>query len=231
MQLTSELAPRLTGLGVFSERATRDHTGSPLREEIPRRAYGGRLEEVQGQSGITAWAWPRIVNILVRELVLSKMATVDNREGQDDPESEDEVYEVVDLTEYARRHQWWSRVFGNNSGPIAEKYSVATQIAMGGVTGWCAGYVFQRVGKIAATAVGGGFLLLQIANHSGYVQVDWKKVEKDVNKAKKHLKKRADKAVPEINTFIEEVKATDFIKRNIVMSSGFVGGFFLGLAS
>ncbi|KAL7369675.1 hypothetical protein ABVT39_005213 [Epinephelus coioides] len=161
------------------------------------------------------------------------MATVDQREGQDDPESEDEVYEVVDLTEYARRHQWWSRVFGNNSGPIAEKYSVATQIAMGGVTGWCAGYLFQRVGKIAATAVGGGFLLLQarIANHSGYVQVDWKKVEKDVNKAKKHLKKKANKAAPEINTFIEEVKATDFIKRNIVLSSGFVGGFFLGLAS
>lgn len=46
----------------------------------------------------------------------------------------------------------------------------------------------------------------QIANHSGYVQVDWKKVEKDVNKAKKHLKKKANKAAPEINTLIEEVK-------------------------
>lgn len=46
----------------------------------------------------------------------------------------------------------------------------------------------------------------QIANHSGYVQVDWKKVEKDVNKAKKRLKKKANKAVPEINTLIEEVK-------------------------
>ncbi|KAJ8358004.1 hypothetical protein AAFF_G00044830, partial [Aldrovandia affinis] len=68
----------------------------------------------------------------------------------------------------------------------------------------CSGYLFQRVGKIAATAVGGGFLLLQIANHSGYVQVDWKKVEKDVNKAKKHLKKKANKAAPEINSFIEE---------------------------
>ncbi|KAJ0062422.1 hypothetical protein NL108_012109, partial [Boleophthalmus pectinirostris] len=75
----------------------------------------------------------------------------------------------------------------------------------------CAGYLFQRVGKIAATAVGGGFLLLQartlsfqIANHTGYVQIDWKKVEKDVNKAKKHLKKRANKAAPEISTFIEE---------------------------
>ncbi|XP_047432788.1 uncharacterized protein LOC125000985 isoform X3 [Mugil cephalus] len=65
------------------------------------------------------------------------MATAEQREaGQDDPESEDEVYEVVDLTEYARRHQWWSRVFGSNSGPIAEKYSVATQLMMGGVTGW-----------------------------------------------------------------------------------------------
>lgn len=38
------------------------------------------------------------------------------------------------------------------------------------------------------------------------MQVDWKKVEKDVNKAKKHLKKKANKAAPEINTFIEEVK-------------------------
>lgn len=49
---------------------------------------------------------------------------------------------------------------------------------------------------------------LQIANHSGYVQVDWKKVEKDVNKAKKHLKKKANKAAPEINTVIEEVKVS-----------------------
>uniref|UniRef100_A0A8C6UTZ3 FUN14 domain containing 1 n=1 Tax=Neogobius melanostomus TaxID=47308 RepID=A0A8C6UTZ3_9GOBI len=120
--------------------------------------------------------------------------------------SEDEVYEVVDLTEYARRHQWWSRVFGSNSGPIAEKYSS------------CAGYLFQRVGKIAATAVGGGFLLLQIANHTGYVQINWKKVEKDVTKPRSTSKNGRTSS------------ATDFIKRNIVLSSGFVGGFFLGIA-
>ncbi|XP_050968847.1 FUN14 domain-containing protein 1-like isoform X2 [Labeo rohita] len=146
--------------------------------------------------------------------------------AQDD---EDEAYEIVDLSTHARTQQWWSAVSGNNSGPIAEKYSVAAQIMMGGMTGWCAGYLFQRVGKIAATAVGGGFLLLQIANHSGYVQVDWKKVEKDVNTAKRRLKKKANKAAPEINTFIEE--ATEFVKKNIVVSSGFVGGFLLGLAS
>ncbi|MGH0129909.1 UNVERIFIED_CONTAM: hypothetical protein FKN15_018763 [Acipenser sinensis] len=100
---------------------------------------------------------------------------------------------------------------------------------MGGVTGWCAGYLFQRVGKIAATAIGGGFILLQFANHSGYVQVDWKKVEKDVNKAKKRLKKKANKAAPEISNVIEE--STEFVKKNIVLSSGFLGGFLLGLAS
>ncbi|XP_038001910.1 FUN14 domain-containing protein 1 isoform X1 [Motacilla alba alba] len=144
-------------------------------------------------------------------------------------DSDDDSYEVLDLTEYARRHHWWNRLFGRNSGPIVEKYSVATQIVMGGVTGWCAGFLFQKVGKLAATAVGGGFLLLQIASHSGYVQVDWKRVEKDVNKAKKQLKKRANKAAPEINTLIEE--STEFIKQNIVVSSGFVGGFLLGLAS
>lgn len=50
--------------------------------------------------------------------------------------SDDDSYEVLDLTEYARRNHWWNRVFGRNSGPIVEKYSVATQIVMGGVTGW-----------------------------------------------------------------------------------------------
>lgn len=47
---------------------------------------------------------------------------------------------------------------------------------------------------------------LQVASHSGYVQIDWKRVEKDVNKAKRQIKKRANKAAPEINNIIEEVR-------------------------
>ncbi|CAJ1078910.1 FUN14 domain-containing protein 1 [Xyrichtys novacula] len=136
-------------------------------------------------------------------------------------ELEEEIYDkVVDLTEYAKRQRWWNRLFGKNSGPVAEKYSVATQIAIGGVSGWCAGYLFQKVGKVAATSVGGGLLLLQ---------VDWKRVEKDVNKAKKQLKKGTNQAGPELNTFME--KTTEFVKKNIVVTSGFIGGFLLGLAS
>ncbi|XP_069568202.1 FUN14 domain-containing protein 1 isoform X1 [Brachyistius frenatus] len=147
-----------------------------------------------------------------------------------DKELEEEIYDkVVDLTEYAKRQRWWNRLFGKNSGPVAEKYSVATQLAIGGASGWCAGYLFQKVGKVAATSVGGGLLLLQIANNSGYIQVDWKRVEKDVNKAKKQLKKGTDKAGPELNTLVD--KSTEFVKKNIVVTSGFIGGFLLGLVS
>uniref|UniRef100_A0A4W2CYT5 FUN14 domain-containing protein 1-like n=1 Tax=Bos indicus x Bos taurus TaxID=30522 RepID=A0A4W2CYT5_BOBOX len=103
-------------------------------------------------------------------------------------ESDGDSYKVLDLTEYARRQHWWNRVFAHSSGPIVEKYSVATQIAVGGVSGWCAGFLFQKVRKLAATAVGGGFLLLQMA-------------------------------------------ATEFVRQNIVIASGLVGGFLPGLAS
>ncbi|KAG7241354.1 hypothetical protein INR49_025720 [Caranx melampygus] len=86
---------------------------------------------------------------------------------------EEEIYDkVVDLTEYAKRQRWWNRLFGSNSGPIA--------------------------------------------NNSGYIQVDWKRVEKDVNKAKKQLKKSTHQAGPELNTFVE--KSTEFVKKNIVVT-------------
>lgn len=146
------------------------------------------------------------------------------------PVNHEETFDVMDIAEYAKKQRWWDRVFGKkNSGPIAEKYSVATQLAIGGVTGWCAGYLFQKVGKLAASAVGGGFFLLQIANHTGYIQVDWKRVERDVNKAKKQLKLNTEKPPKEVRTKVDEVQT--FVKKNIVLTGGFAGGFLLGLAS
>lgn len=32
----------------------------------------------------------------------------------------------------------------------------------------CTGFIFQKVGKLAATAVGGGFFLLQVCMNSGF---------------------------------------------------------------
>lgn len=38
----------------------------------------------------------------------------------------------------------------------------------------------MKVGKAAAVAVGGGMIMLQIANHKGYVKVNWDKMYKNV---------------------------------------------------
>ncbi|XP_061454967.1 FUN14 domain-containing protein 2 [Rhineura floridana] len=140
--------------------------------------------------------------------------------------------DVLDLAKYTKKQPWWRKLFGPNSGSSAEKYSVATQLAIGGATGWCTGFIFQKVGKLAATAVGGGFFLLQIANHTGYIKVDWQMVERDVSKAKEQLKFRGsttNQLAPEVKSRVDEV--ISFLKKNVLLTGGFVGGFLLGMAS
>merc|ERR1719293_122066 len=56
---------------------------------------------------------------------------------------------------------------------------VPKQLAVGGAAGWTAGYLTMKAGKMAATAIGGSLLLLQIAHHKGYIKVDWNKVSND----------------------------------------------------
>ncbi|XP_053554883.1 FUN14 domain-containing protein 2 [Bombina bombina] len=123
-----------------------------------------------------------------------------------------------------KNKRWWNKIFGQNSGPGSEKYSVLTQILVGGAAGWCAGFLCIKVGKLAASAAGGGFLILQIAHHTGYIHVNWKRLEKDMNKAKEQLKiqsKRKSRA--------QEIQI--FLKRNAAAAGGFAGGFLIGMAS
>ena len=142
----------------------------------------------------------------------------------------EENFESLDLAELAKKQPWWRTLFGQESGPSAEKYSVATQLLIGGVTGWCTGFIFQKVGKLAATAVGGGFFLLQLANHTGYIKVDWQCVEKDMKKAKEQLKIRKSNQIPtEVKSKAEDV--VSFVKKNVLVTGGFFGGFLLGMAS
>ncbi|KAM8998093.1 FUN14 domain-containing protein 2 isoform 1-T1 [Ara ararauna] len=143
----------------------------------------------------------------------------------------EDSFNVLDLAEYTKKQPWWRKVFAPSSGSSAEKYNVATQLLIGGVTGWCTGFIFQKVGKLAATAVGGGFFLLQIANHTGYIKVDWKLVEWDMNKAKQQLKFHSNdnKMSPEMKSRVGKVIV--FLKKNVIVTGGFAGGFLLGMAS
>ncbi|GLV46593.1 uncharacterized protein CBL_13350 [Carabus blaptoides fortunei] len=76
-----------------------------------------------------------------------------------------------------------------NNGNIIEKIlgdvgktSAAKQLIIGSSSGWCTGFIGMKVGKVAAVAVGGGIILLQIANHNGYININWNKINKKIDK-------------------------------------------------
>ena len=57
----------------------------------------------------------------------------------------------------------------------------------------------MKIGKTIATAVGGSLILLQIANHKGYINVNWSKVNKDFEGATKKLAQRgSDPSIPQM---------------------------------
>ncbi|XP_077987836.1 FUN14 domain-containing protein 1-like [Glandiceps talaboti] len=140
-------------------------------------------------------------------------------------EQDDEHFEILDLTR-ERRHELIEKVLGD----VTTKGAV-TQLAIGGATGWVSGYVFQKVGRAAATAVGGGLLLLRIANYKGYIKIDWRKVEGDVDTAQRQLSKQSRKLRrenPEMAGYLQKLK--ELCQQNVMLSSGFIGGFLLGVA-
>lgn len=63
----------------------------------------------------------------------------------------------------------------------------------------------MKVGKTAALAVGGGIILLQIAQQKGYVTIDWNKVKE---KAEKSTEKVENKYSSETSKWIKAVSKT-----------------------
>ncbi|XP_040835091.1 FUN14 domain-containing protein 2-like [Ochotona curzoniae] len=139
-------------------------------------------------------------------------------------------FDSLVLAEFKKKQPWWRKLFGQESGPSSEKYSVATQLLIGGVTGWCTGFILQKVGKLAATAVGGGFFSPSACEPHWYIKVDWQRVEKDMKKAKEPLKIRKSNQIPtEVKSKAEEV--VSFVKKNVLVTGGFFGGFLPSMAS
>jgi uncharacterized membrane protein (Fun14 family) len=113
------------------------------------------------------------------------------------------------------------RVMGDLSKAPAPK-----QMAVGGVTGWLAGYTTMKLGKMAATAIGGTLLILQIAHHKGYIKVNWDKMTTDSTSMADKLKKKLH-----IKTKSGLERFQEFAAKNVYVAGGFTGGFFLGIAS
>lgn len=43
---------------------------------------------------------------------------------------------ITDMAEYAKRKSWWNRLVGKGSDTVAANYPVATQLVIGGLSGW-----------------------------------------------------------------------------------------------
>lgn len=129
--------------------------------------------------------------------------------------------EILDITTYTADKRWLENIFRDVS-----KLSVAKQTVVGGISGWCAGMLFAKVGKVAAATVGTSLLLLQIAQHQGYVTVNWTKIEKSMQTAKDSIERDTKKAYPHVAASIKT-----FFAQNVFLASGFAGGFLLGLSS
>lgn len=131
-----------------------------------------------------------------------------------------EVEQIVD-TIVDTGKSWISRMSNDVS-----KSSVAKQVGVGALGGWATGFVFGKIGRMAATTLGTSLVLFQLANHYGYIKVDWKKVEKTKKDVTKDLKENVGAYVPK---FFDESKA--LAAQNVYLASGFAGGFLLGIAS
>lgn len=104
--------------------------------------------------------------------------------------------------------------------------SSAKQVVVGAASGWASGYVCGKFGRTAATAVGGSVLLLHLAHQYGYITVNWKRLNGDMAAAKKKLEKTARDEAPELMRQVKQL-----ILENVLLASGFGGGFLLGLAA
>lgn len=74
-----------------------------------------------------------------------------------------------------------SKFLGGILGDISSRSAYA-QIGIGAATGWATGFATMKVGKFAAFAIGGGIILMEIAHQEGFIEVDWSKISRKLDK-------------------------------------------------
>jgi FUN14 domain-containing protein 1 len=100
---------------------------------------------------------------------------------------------------------------------------------LGGSTGLATGFVVRKVGKITGIVIGGSVLILQVAQHFGYIQINWSKFQKDFEKQKNRTMKaikNSDNAA--VERFLSDSKS--FLMENVSFALSFAGGLIVGFS-
>ncbi|XP_033122625.1 FUN14 domain-containing protein 1A-like [Anneissia japonica] len=174
--------------------------------------------------------------LIISEIIAMAERYTDEDVTVEEEEDDEEIIELLDekhnseepfeMLEFVHANKGWiQNLLG---GSITER-STPVQIGFGGVSGWLAGHLFQKVGRLAATAVGGGFLLMLLAHHGGYIKVDWDKFEKDIGHTKRKVTREMNRQYPYFHQVYHQSR--EFARKNVLVSGGFVGGFLLGMST
>ncbi|XP_052784029.1 FUN14 domain-containing protein 1A-like isoform X2 [Mya arenaria] len=132
-----------------------------------------------------------------------------------------EVYdEIIDMAAFRRNKSTWEKALGDLT-----KKSAVQQVAIGGGAGWLSAYLSVKVGKSAALGLGATIVLVRIAQHQGYIQINWNRVNRHVEQARRKVEREAARKCPGI---VDNVKT--FVQQNVFLAGSFAGGFFIGLA-
>ena len=110
---------------------------------------------------------------------------------------------------------------------ITDKLKPAlTKITFGSLVGYCSGVATKKIGRALAIVAGVGFMLVQGAVYSGYIDVDWKKVQDDVA-SKVDANKDGALNAEDAKEYWKKLKA--ILTHNIPNAGGFSLGFLYGV--
>jgi uncharacterized membrane protein (Fun14 family) len=103
-----------------------------------------------------------------------------------------------------------------------------SKISFGGVVGYCSGAAAKKIGRALATLLGLAFIAIQGIVYTGYVSVDWEKLQKDAISA---VDTTGDGKITADDFKVYWNKLKAFLTNGIPSASGFTVGFFYGLTN
>lgn len=92
------------------------------------------------------------------------------------------------------------------------------QVTFGGLAGYAVGYALKKLGRLLAVALGLLFVAVQLLAQAGYIQVDWTRIQRDVEPLLQQ---------PGLRSLWERLLTT--LTYNLPFGASFVGGLILGL--
>ncbi|KOB65651.1 FUN14 domain-containing protein 1 [Operophtera brumata] len=93
--------------------------------------------------------------------------------------------------------------------------SATKQLILGTASGWITGFISMKIGKVAAVGLGGSVILLHIASQKGYIDINWDKINKRVDKITDKIEKEATGKSPNWTEKIER-----FVDRKLDKAEG-----------